>query len=48
MAPHIYLKGLPAVFKLRVKKSETDRKIFKVTILLDKRIKPSCTLEKLG
>jgi len=37
--PHIYLKVLPAVFKLRVKKSETDHKIYKVTILLDKRIK---------
>jgi len=37
--PHIYLRGLPAVFKLRIKKSEVDQKIYKVTILLDKRIK---------
>jgi len=37
--PHIYLRGLPAVFKLRIIKSEVDHKIYKVTILIDKRIK---------
>ena len=37
--PHIGLMQLPAVFKLRVKKSTEDPKIYKVTILLDKRIK---------
>lgn len=36
--PHIYLKGLPAVFKLRVEKSKTDHNVYKVTILLDSRI----------
>jgi hypothetical protein len=28
--PHIYLKGLPAVFKLKVRKSEEDPKIYKI------------------
>jgi len=36
--PHIYLRGLPAVFKLRIKKSEDDPKIYKVTILLNKKV----------
>lgn len=36
--PHVWLKGLPAVFKLRIKKDNKNPKIYKVTILLDKRI----------
>jgi uncharacterized protein YbaR (Trm112 family) len=43
--PHIYLRGLPAVFKLRIKKSLEDPKIYKVTILLDKNISPKCIEE---